>query len=313
VVEKHEPDPKFVERLEWQLMSENRRRDRYGNFTWKRREWRYPKMILTILFSLFVGIGATRTVDHINDAARKQLLAAKAEVVQNMAENRYQATLEHQKSVQKMVDEGLVEESEAQDIAFQTEKMALDVMRSQIDLQEIRETGNTPRNDLSAPLADGRDFVTERLELDIKSIKITIRHMKAVMRRVEIRKDYIRDAEGEVEHYQRAIETERSRIIEIDKKINLRRQYLRGDLSAEDVELYGLVDAARAKMLAASDRVDKAKTQLHDIEERVEQGIVSASELTWAKLSYQSAESELRLAELDLNLAELELDKRSKD
>lgn len=270
-------------------------------------------MIFTILLSLFVGIGATRTVDHINDAARTELLAAKAEVVRNMAENRYQAVLEHQKSVQKMVDEGLVEESEAQDMAFQSDKMALDVQRSQIDLEEIRETGNTPRNELSAPLVDGRDFVTERLELDIKSIKITIRHMKAVMRRIEIRKDYIRDAEGEVAHYQRAIEAERGRIDEIDKKISLRRQYLRGDLSAEDVELYGLVDAARANMLAASDRVDKAKTQLHDIENRVEQGLVSASELTWARLSYESAKSELRLAEIDLNLVEIEVEKRSRD
>src|SRR5262249_32956144 len=99
-------------------------------------------------------------------------------------------------------------------------------------IEETRITGREPSNEISAPLAKGRDFITERLRIDVSV-------PQAALESEQVR---LRDLERSVSLGIRStleLDTARARVVELqtalatfDKKLGIRVRFLAHDLDA---------------------------------------------------------------------------------
>ena len=74
-----EPDSRFVDRLEWQLASEFRRKDRLKPAAGKVAVPRYVVALSLAAGVLLMGVAATKAADLIKDSWRKKIEVARLE------------------------------------------------------------------------------------------------------------------------------------------------------------------------------------------------------------------------------------------
>jgi hypothetical protein len=65
------------------------------------------------------------------------------------------------------------------------EKAALDLDRSLLNLDEVKASGQAPRDELYAPVLGGRDFVSERMELERKGLELDVEGLQRPLKRFE--------------------------------------------------------------------------------------------------------------------------------
>jgi hypothetical protein len=170
----------------------------------------------------------------------------------------------------------------------------------ELELAETLITGKEPNDALSAPLVDGRDFVTERMTARRRPmqqrLELTIDQAR---RNQELIDAGVASAEG-LTAAQAQIAGAEEELTGLEKRITLRASFLAGELSAAEVELQDMRFAAIAAREMAVRQVDIGFEQHKRLTLLSERGLVSDSEL-------QAVEADLRRLEAHVELADLEL------
>jgi outer membrane protein TolC len=89
-------------------------------------------------------------------------------------------------------------------------------------------------------------------------------------------------------------------VAELQRKIDLRDRYLRGELSAEQVELQGLLRAAEQRLATAQAVAGRVRRMVSELEKAHRAGLVDEAELRQARMQLQDAEAEEWLAQLEI-------------
>jgi hypothetical protein len=165
----HEPDPRFLEHLEWQLASSRRRRNAFGEPTDDLRKRRNIKMIGIVLCSVLTGVMATATTTHLQDVAQGKLYLAQAEIQLQLADSRIELAKKSLDFLKERIAIGVINKEEGDRAEGDVARLEIEKRRLGLDYEEVLASHKQPRNELSAPLVNGRDFVTERLSLSITS------------------------------------------------------------------------------------------------------------------------------------------------
>lgn len=114
--------------------------------------------------------------------------------------------------------------------------MESNVMRIRLDQEEIRATAAPPRREISAPLAGSRDFVTERLHLDLAAAQRQLVAAEQSAAEVERRYDVGATSRLAILDAQLDVARARGALQLLGIKADLRQQFLRDALSVADVE-----------------------------------------------------------------------------
>ena len=174
-------------------------------------------------------------------------------------------------------------------MALELEALSLDtqVLIRALDLEEVTLTGRAPNNSLSAPLVDDRDFVLERLELELE---IAEGRLDLLTSQAE--------AEGLDELDQLIllgeVELAETYDAQLFRSMLSRESFLDGELSAGQLEWQRLHEAAIYKSRKASLFLEQVQYAL----QREKDG---------RGLGLQSLELRVRNAELQLQLAKLDV------
>jgi len=298
----YEPDRQFIERLEWQLASELRRKTGRRR-THSRIAVPRPVAVAVVLTGIVLaGVAGIKAAELIQDSWRKKIEVARAETEVRLGEARLQSQQSRTALAEERFKLGVIPEEEVLLAKTLYDRTALDLKRARLNLEEVRRSGIAPRDELYAPLVGGRDFVAERLELDRQQVALMLQVLAARAKQLEKRQRAGLIAPDEVRGTEKAVEDRKIRVREIEDRLGLRKRFLAGGLSAVEVEIAGRLAAAKAGLSAAQSKVEDLKERAARAGSLRDAGMISSSEADDLREALEAAEAEMKLAALEVDV-----------
>jgi hypothetical protein len=298
----HEPDSRFLERLEWQLSSEYRRTNRLKSSSRSIAVPRRMVAIAVMIGILLTGVAVTKAADYIRDSWRKKIEMARVETEVELKKVQLESIRDMAFDIKMRVENGLVREDEYQAVKLALENAELDLQRSLLNLDEVDMSGDIPRNELYAPLVGGRDFVSERLMMDIKQAELGLKQLRMQQERVEqlVEKNAVRG--DELAQVQGAVAERKLMIDKIQQRLDLRARFLAVEITAREVEIEDRMSGAQRNLEMAQSRVASIKKQLARLETLEAEGMISHMEAVQLQHALDAAQAQLKLATLEMDV-----------
>jgi len=303
--DKHEPHDAFIDRLESQIASEVRRRQRQIEPPrWPMRS-RLKLAVAAVglaLVSMGVGGAVVAAAYQAQTNEQRDLLAANYNLSVGVAKSRLALVTEQLQTIQRKVAAGMASNDELLDarVKFAEAEWSLKLMQS--FFEEVRATGREPLTGLSSPLVSGRDFVTERLSAAVEGTKVALdvemKRMRDAQTKVEI---------GVADRYTTAVAQAslvevQVRMETLQQKLSLRQKFVKGEMDAVQTELRVLEADAEGRIKALKPKIDLAHLQMDQTANRFRVGNAQSVELAEARLKLQQLEADLAKAQLDLEV-----------
>lgn len=294
---KFEADRQFVDRLEWQLASEFRRKDRLNPAAGKIA---VPRSVVALSLAaglLLMGVAATKAADVIKDSWRKKIEVARLETEVKIKRAFLELKNEKADGAEERFSLGLVSEDEALTAKLGAERSASDLERSLLDLEEVKASGEAPRDELYAPLIGGRDFVSERLEVERKILKSDLDLRRArIERTLRKRIDLGVVPKSALDEFQASLSGQEAAIEDLEKRLTLRRRFRAGEISAGELEIQARMSAAEKELKEARSSIDMIRTRLEDLRAKQAAGLITSEEVKGAQLGLDFAQAKADLA-----------------
>lgn len=205
-------------------------------------------------------------------------------------------------SIKTRVSNGLIREDEYQAMKIAVKNEELGFKKSLLNLDEVKMSGKPPRNELYSPMVGGRDFVRERLQIEIKEIELVLEQLGIHLERFSqlVKQNLVQ--EDEMAHIQAEIATQKVMIDKIQQRIDLRRRFLEGKITAQEVEIEDRMTGAERNLHVAQSKVDSLKEQLERFKVLEIKGNLSHMEVVQLQYALDAAQAELNLAALEMNV-----------
>ena len=297
----HEPRNGFVDRLEWQISSELRRRHRTGPATWLPASPLKAAAAIAFLVLVSMGIGgaAVAAAVQAQNNERRDLLVSGYEQRLELARQRRTLALQHADRVDGDISIGTRRPEDGHDANLNVVEAERALKTLELQLQEVRASGREPLSEISAPVVSGRDFVTERLQVDLigaeRALEVELARLRSVRSRVKVgvaSPADVAEIEARVSELQAALTG-------IRRRLEIRSLFVGGKVNAAQAELRALESDAEQRLKAVEPRIGVARTHVADMERKFQVGLVT---------HVQVAEARLRLSELEADLAKAQLD-----
>jgi hypothetical protein len=297
-----EPDSQFLDKLEWQLASEFRRMSRLKPAAGKVAVPRWAVAFSLAAGVLLMGVAAIKAADSIKGAWRKKIEVARLETDVKLKSAFLEFKKELTAKAETQASVGLIREDEYLWMKTGAERAALDLERARLDLEEVKDSGEIPRNELYAPAVDGRDFVSERLVIDRKVLELDLELRRARLERLKHRVDLGLVPRDGLDETLASTALQEAGIGDIEKRLDLRKQFVAGAMTAEEVEIQDRKTAAERDLRQAQSTVDTLKKRLESLQAKEAVGMISDTEVQQAQfgLSYAQAQLSLALLEKDI-------------
>jgi hypothetical protein len=229
----HEPTPEFLAHLEWQIETALRRETRLNAPT-SSRLWRF-RSVLVAVAALLVGAVAGMAPGFAQESRERDQLLETAKVEQSLANMRLDLAHADYDGARRRVDAGTADRETLLAAEEQVRTMETRVAHIQLDIDEIRATSAAPRNELDAPLVGTRDFVKERLTLDLQAAERALTASEQELARQEKRWDIGMISQPTLLQAQTDVADARSRIELVKGTLDLRQRALRGEIKSVDL------------------------------------------------------------------------------
>ena len=314
---KHQPNSEFVEKLEGEINREVRRRNRSAQAPqvgwmprWMPQSRGTAALALMGLMLVSMGLGgaAVAAAYQAQGNQRRDVLLSGFERRADLARAALKIATDKQRDTERQVSLGLAnQEHLLEGRAKVTEADAL-LKSIESQIEEVRITGREPLSEISSPLVSGRDFVSERLRIQ----------MSVPQAAIEIAQLRLRDTEKRVSlglENVSNVDVARSQTVEIDtavegfqKKIEIRQMFLARKIDAATAELrVQEVEAGQRKKILAP-KVELARKELENTSLLVRKALAPPVNQAEAALRLQQLETDLALANLDLLRVHAQLD-----
>lgn len=307
--EKHEPDPRFVESLEWQLGRELRRKHRMGGSP-------RPTVPVLKLGGLMLGCVALGAVamgfsQQLSDSWRKELLETRLEVQVELANQRVAMQLEALDLTREQVEHGVRSDRDLIHFELQTAEAKAEATIKELELQEVRRSGKEPQDALSSPLVDDRDFVSERIEA---RMEVARRHLEVVRRDVELARQRAEAgvvSEDEVRARNLIARQAQLRLKSLNEQLELRRAYLDKQITAVEVELRLLEVEAQNRLALLERQRAHFQRELERYQAAIDVGAMNPASGVQLRAQLAEIQGQVRLAEAELAIVQRELEARA--
>lgn len=302
----HTPRDGFVDRLEWQISSELRRRHRSGTATWLPSSPLKAAAVIAFLVIASMGLGGAAVAAAVQAQGKERRHAVLLAYEQRLqlAQLRLTTARLELSTLERQIAVGLErsDSTQAQDVRMKVVEAEGSLQMSDLELQEARMTGEEPLDQIAAPLVSGRDFVTERLQSSLSAPERALATAKERVRAVRTRMEVGLAPAIDVEEAEvRVLELEAA-IASIRRKLDIRRQFVAGQLTAQQADLRLLESDAEQRLKALGPRISLARQHVAAVQRRFEVGVATQVDLAEAKLRLTALEADLAKAQLDLAL-----------
>lgn len=298
-----EPDAKFVDRLEWQLASELRRGDQlkpsHGRIA-------VPRSLAALSVAagvLLLGVAATKAADLIKDSWRKKIEIARLETEVKIKTAFLGLKKDRSAQAENRFSLGLVSEDETLTARLGAQRAAVELEKSALGLEEVKASGQAPRDEIYAPLVGGRDFVGERLAIEKKVLQTDLdlrraRTERALRHRVELGLV----PKSALSEFAAALAGQEAAIEDIENRRALRRRFLAGEISAGELEIQTRMSAAQKELREAQSSIEAIRPRLEDLRAKAAVGLVAPEEVKGMGLGLSAAQAQADLARQEIEI-----------
>ena len=294
------PDPSFRAHLEWEVTRALRREASLG----PRRNERTRRRISVIGLvgaCLFLGVASNFAAAQVRDGARRDSLLEAASAEMQLMVMRLHLVQEQLTKVEQQRQLGLASDEALAAATAAVRTMQTRLARMKLNTEEIQSGSASPRDDLGAPLVGGRDFVKERIQLDLAEAqrRITVAEARLGEAERQVRLGVapaLLQAEGEV-----ALTRARGEMVVDARRLALRQEFLEKHTPAD--QLARQLDEAQrqADLEVAVRSLTLAQDRLELLRRQGAVGMVTDVDVMRAQLELK--EKELEVARLRERLA----------
>ncbi len=315
--DKHEPRDEFVKRLEWHVTAEARRRNRpVSQPRWAR--WALSTStsplkiaaaaVALVIVSMAAGGAVVAAAYQSQSNERRDAIAASYASRLALAQQQLQIAVERLNGTKRRVAVGVTSNRELMEDQLKVTEAEVEVKTTQLQLEEIRLTGQEPLTSATAPLVKERDFVSERWLVEMLVPEKALQTEQVRRKEAELR--YSVGVADSLE-----VETASARLTELEavlnafkQKLEIRKRFVNKEINATQAELRVLEAEALQRKLTVASQLEVAKKELDRVTAKVTKGIADDAELAQARLKLLSAQAGLIKAELDYQLIRKRID-----
>lgn len=296
------PTPEFRTQLESEISRAWRRETRLGI---QRREPGRRRLRGAGLLAACLALGAVSGIlsAQARDFVRRDSLLDAAQAELAIMSLRLQLTQAQLNDAAKKASIGALDPDGVMAAESELQAMEMRVKRAQLNIQEIGISSQPPRDDLNAPLVGGRDFVTERIQLDLANaqhrLRAAERALEAVERRVRM------GAVSELERGQAQLEVARANaaLAAMAERLSLRREFIEKATPAEELARRLETAQLRQDVRVAQQSLELARARAANVERQ--RAVGAATELDAMRAQVEVKEREIDLSRLVAQLRRL--------
>ena len=288
----HEPTSEFVAHLEWQIETALRRETRLSApVTGPLRRLRTAIIVAAaVAAGGAVGIASGRA----QDAKQRDRLVESARSDEALVSVRLDLARADYQDARRRFETGVSDRLALAAAEDQVRAMETALARVRLDIEEIQATSATPNNDLQAPLVGRRDFVRERLALDLDTAKRTLAAAEQTLQQTRQRVSVGVTPPAAALQADAEMAEARVRMLLIQSKIDIRQKTLSGEIKPEDAPAAARRMELTLQAARAQRELELGRARVEDLRRRVAAGTVSQLDLKRAEVEMLEHELELR-------------------
>ena len=310
----HEPSDRFIERLGQDLGAEVRRRNR----TPAPASWRPAFSLKTItaaaalaVASMIIGGVVVAAAYQTEDREQREALASVYERKLDLARVKLDAAKQELQAADRRVAVGLIDRNAALESrqAFVEAEAGLRI--AQLDLEEVRNTGLEPRDELSAPRIPTRDFVHDRLTARLSVVESALDLERQRLKDAELRVSMgVADRNDVHAHQARVLELE-SALSAMQQKLEIRQLFVSAKYDAALADLRTAEVDAQQRQRSTNAQLAIAKLTQARVESLVTKGLAGPLDIKRANLAVMEFEVNLAKSELELSAIRAKIAERT--
>jgi hypothetical protein len=299
-----EPDKQFVDRLEWQLASEFRRAGRLRPAAGKVAVPRGIVAASLVAGVLLTGVAVSKAADIIKDSWRKKIEMARVETEVKLKGLQLASLREMAAGAASRAASGLIQEEDHLSMKLAADCASLELKRAELSRAEVEASGEMARDELYAPVVDGRDFVSERLKVESGIHALFLGSLERRVARFDslAAKGLVQDEEAGRVRTELAFR--KALIDKVLERLDLRRRFVAGELTAQEVEIKGRLAAADERLRQVRTKVASIEGQNERLRSLEARGLVTKTEVEQTRFALEAALAELNLAALEKDVLE---------
>ena len=309
----HEPQGDFVERLQWQIQTDIRRRQRATVIDRAPAppRWRLAAAALGLAaVSMFAGGAAVVVAYQAQTTEQGAQLAVRYEQRADLDKQAVALVKQKVSEAERRVQMGVAPAVELLEQRTKLADLESKVELLMLSVQEVRASGRDVADGVTAPLVSGRDFVSERWRIEQRSLAATLEYEKALLQAVTRRfavglvgQDAVIEAQARVDELQPAA-------ARFESRLALRQRFLKKEMDAVEAELRMLEGDAQLRLKALQAKLAPARENVERTNKLFNVGLVSRLQVAEAQLKVQEIETDLAKANVDLALIQAKIAER---
>ena len=298
--ERHEPDNEFVERLEWHIGHEARRRNQAPSDP-GRSPIRVALMVVGLaLLSMALGGAAVAAAYQAQNNERREVLINGLDQRARIARARIEAAGAQLKEAERQVALGLASVDRALQARAAVAEAEAQLKSIELQLQETRITRREPLDEVSSPLVSGRDFVSERLRAEMSVAETQVQVAKAAVSAAERKLSLGLVGTMDVEVARAGLRQAEASFEGLRRKIEIRQQFVGNKINPSETELLAMEGEAEQRAKAVGSQVEVARLEFERTQTLQQKGLVPTRTVAEATMKLRSLEAELARVQLDL-------------
>jgi outer membrane protein TolC len=290
----HEVTPEFRAHLQWQIESALRRESRFTEPVGGGPSRLHVAVVAVI--ALFVGGIAVTASGELQEAKQRDLLLATASQEEALVRMRVELARADLQDAQKRYEVGASDRQTLLEAQRQLRAMEMELQRIRLDIDEIQQTSASPRNDLQAPLVGTRDFVSERLKLQLDTAQRALvgaeEGVAHARQRIEVgTAPMTAKLQADAE-----LAAARARMQELRIALEMRQRSVAGEVKAEELAAELRRQQLMLQQEAVQQQLQIMRALLEELRRLVEVG--TANQLDAKRLEVEILEREVELRKI---------------
>lgn len=298
--ESHEPTAEFRAHLEWQIQSALRRETRFAAAIG--RPAARLRTAVVVLAALVVGGISGVASGELQDARRKELLIESTKSEEALVRLRIDLARVVFDDARSRFEVGMAGRETVQAAESELRAMETALARLRLDLEEIQISSTAPRNDLQAPLIGKRDFVRERLQLELAQAQRGLAAAEHGLSQVQSRFNVGTAPRAAVMQAETELSQTRAQMEQLRSTADLRQRFLKGEIKAEELSSA----FRRMELKLQGERLEReltiARGRVDEVRSLVEIGRATPLELKRAEVESLEREIELKRVRRELEM-----------
>jgi chromosome segregation ATPase len=297
-VEPHEPAPEFRAHLEWQIETALRRETRLAAPV-SGRVHRLG-LVLIVLAALATGGVAGMASGRVQDARQRDQLVEAARSDESLARVRLDLARTEYQEAQRRFETGTAGRESLLVAERQMRDMEASLARIRLDIEEIRATSAAPRNELQAPVVGQRDFVRERLRLELESSQHALVAAEQAVQQAQSRIEVGVVPLTALLQPESDLAQARARMQLASGLIDLRDRFVRGEIKAEALAVAARRMELTSQQQRAQRELELARRRVEELRSQFEIGRAGALDVKRSEVALLELQVELKRIQQEL-------------